>query len=356
MGGICMKPVFGIIGCGGISRLHLPGLIKAGAAIARVSDLEEQNARPFIETFGAKYSADWRAVAEDPKVTAVLVFTGSFLHKEISLAALKAGKDVVCEKTLTIDANDAYELASAAKASGRIFITAYMKRFFPATEAAKALIPSLGKLYAGQVRAFHQWGNLHDEAQIPAGRLAELQTVKQRNGSIVLMCAGSHMLDMMMHFLGRPASVYASMDYITGTDLERRATGLFEYPGGLAVHFEAAANSHTKVGIHGTGWDEYIKLTGTQGRLELYTVDWDKPEQTGMTLIHYDNAAGSFTERRFDPVSPFTLEVAAYCNALAQRTPIRPDGVDGFNVDAAIGAMFEADRTKAQVAIDWRGL
>ena len=134
------------------------------------------------------------------------------------------------------------------------------------------------------------------------------------------------------------------------------ATGLFEYRGGLAVHFEAAANSHTRVGIHGTGWDEYIKLIGTKGRLELYTVDWDKPEQTGMTLLHYDDDAGSFTERRFEPVSPFTIEVESYCEALSKREQITPGVIDGFNVDAAIGAMFESDAKKKPIRIDWKGL
>lgn len=351
-----MKTKFGIIGCGFIANFHAPGLEKAGAQVVHVSDINEASGKALAERFGAKFSKDYSDVIADPEVTAVIILTGSFLHKEIAIAALEAGKDVVCEKTLTISAKEAEELAKKSISTDRIFVSALMKRFFPATVKAKELMKQIGKPFSAQVRAYHQWGNLYEEALVSQVKINDLSGVVKRNGSLVLMCSGSHMLDMMMNIMGRPESVYANMDYIENTNVERRASALFEYENHASVYFEAAANPLMKIGYERNGFDEYIKVMGTEGSIELYTVTWDKPENNGLLLIHYDEKTGTSTEYRFEPINAFDLEVQAYCEAIENRTPIQPDVIDGFNVDNVIGAMFESAEKGSKVKIDWKGL
>ena len=351
-----MKTKFGIIGCGGIANFHSHGLEKVGAHVVHVSDINETNGKKLAEKYGAKFSKDYRDLLADPEVTAVCILTGSFLHKEIAMAAVEAGKDVVCEKTLTISAKEAEELAKKAVSTDRIFITAFMKRFYPATVKAKELMKQIGKPFSAQVRAYHQWGNLYEENLVSQEKIDDFNGVKKRNGSLVLMCSGSHMLDMMMNILGRPESVYTNIDYIENTEVERRATALFEYDNHAVVYFEVAANPLMKIGYERNGFDEYIKITGTEGHIELYTVTWDKPENNAALLIHYDEKTGTSTEYRFDPINPFDLEVQAYCEAFENRKPIHPNVIDGFNVDNLIGAMFDSSEKGARVKIDWKGL
>ena len=131
-----------------------------------------------------------------------------------------------------------------------------------------------------------------------------------RYGGAVIKCAASHMIDMTLHFLGRPRSLYAHVDYIPGTDFDRKATALFEYEDGLVVSFEAATHPLKRIGYERNSWDEFIQINGVNGRLDIDTVMWDHPEHNAALLVHYDNGKGISTEYRFDAVNPFDVEMA----------------------------------------------
>jgi predicted dehydrogenase len=346
-----MKPKFGVIGCGSISRFHFSGLEKAGAEIVHIADINEQAAKPYVEKFGAKFSKDYRDVVNDPDVTVVSVLTSSKYHKEICLAALKAGKDVICEKTMMDNAQEAEEVAKAALASGRLFFTAFMKRFFPAAEKARELLPQLGRLFSAQVRSYQMWGNFY-ELESDKG----YEWILNGYGGAVIKCAGSHMLDMTMNLLGRPDSIYTHIDYVQNSKIDRKASSIFEYGNGMTVNFETAVHPLKKVGYERNSWDEYIEINGVNGRLTLYTVMWDHPENNAALLVHYDNEKETSTEYRFDIANPFDLEMKYFCDCLEKRIQGYPTVVDGFNVDKLIEAMGKSAEQKASVKVDWRGL
>jgi len=345
-----MKPKWGIIGCGGISRFHFGGLQKAGARIVHVADIKAEVARPRAEAFNARLSTSYRDLLADSEVTAVAVLTDSRLHHEMCLAALEAGKDVVCEKTMAVNAREAGDIVKAVQRSGRIFFTAYMKRFFPASEKARALLPSLGRLFSAQVRTYQPWGNYYDQsADLPSAEVID------RYGGAVMHCAASHLIDLTLGLLGRPHRLYASVDYVPGSRFDRKATALFEYTSGLVVSFEAAAHPLKRIGFERNAWDEFVQINGVDGRLELFPVKWDQPEHNAALLIHYDNKSETSTEYRFPAINPFDVEVAYFCDCLERREQGHPDVVDGFNVDAIIEAMAESSTRKAAVRPDWQG-
>lgn len=346
-----MEPKFGIIGCGNISRFHFGGLEKAGASIVHVADINEAAAAPYVKKYNVRYSKDYAELLADPEVTAVNVLTSSKTHKEICLAALRAGKDVVCEKTLTENAADSEELAKAARASGRLFYTAFMKRFFPAAIKAKELLPTLGRLYSAHVRANQMWGN-YFELESDRG----YEWILSSFGGAVVKCAGSHMIDMTMHMLGRPQSLYCNIDYVPNSRLDRKAEAIFEYEGGMTACFETTVHPLKKIGYERNSWDECIAIDGVCGRLELYTVMWDHPQNNGALLVHYDNEKETSTEYRFGAMNPFDDEMKFFCECLAERKQMGPGAVDGYNVDQVIETMFESSDRKASVALNWRGL
>lgn len=346
-----MKPKYGIIGCGSISRFHFNGLKKAGAEIVHIADINEQAAAPYVKESVARFSTDYIKVVNDPEVTAVSVLTSSKHHREICLAALKAGKDIICEKTMMDNASEAEEVARAVLSSDRLFFTAFMKRFFPAVKKAKELLPSLGRLFSTQVRAYQNWGNFYE-----LDNAGEYGWILRNYGGAVIKCAGSHMIDMTLYFLGRPESLYAHVDYVPGSKLDRKASVIFEYENGMTANFETAVHPLKKVGYERNSWDEYMQINGVNGRLDIYTVMWDHPENNGALLVHYDNEKETSTEYRFATMNPFDAEMAYFNECLKQRKQASPTVVDGFNVDTVIGAITESSQRKAPVKIDWRGI
>jgi predicted dehydrogenase len=342
---------FGIIGCGNISRFHFNGIEKAGGSVTYIVDINEETARPWIEKTGAKFSKNYMDLINSKDVDVVSILASARFHKEMCLAALEAGKDVVCEKTMANDGEEALEIANAVKGSSQLFFTTYMKRFFPAVVKGKELMPQLGRIISAQVRSYQAWGDFYS-----TNELGWAEGVTRNYGGAILKCAGSHMLDMTMNFLGRPEYVYAKTDYVDGTDFDRKVTAIMEFAKGITATFETMAHPLSKIGYEKNSWDEKIEINGTNGRIEIYTVMWDSPENNGALLVHYDNETESSTEYRFTPINPFDIEVAEIIKAVENRKQISPDVIDGFNVDVLISAMKESSNKRAAVKLDWRGL
>jgi predicted dehydrogenase len=342
---------FGLIGCGNISKFHFSGIEKAGAKVTYIADINEENARPWCEKTGAKFTKDYMELINSPDVDVVSILASAKFHKEMCLAALSAGKDVVCEKTMANNGEEAFEIVQATKKSGKLFFTTYMKRFFPAVVKGKELFPKLGRIISAQVRSYQAWGDFFTSKD-----LGWAENVTNNFGGAILKCAGSHMLDMTMHFLGRPETVFANIDYFPNTDFDRRVTSIMSFSDNVVATFETIPHNLQKIGYERNSWDEKIEINGVNGRLEISTVMWDSPENNGALLVYYDNETKTSTEYRFDAVNPFDIEVKAIVKAVIERKQINPDVVDGFNVDVLISAMKKSNDKKAAVKIDWRNI
>ncbi len=346
-----MEPKFGIIGCGNISKFHFGGLAKAKADIVHVADIDINKAQERAKPFGARFTADFRDVINDPEVTVVSILGPGKFHKNMCLAALAGGKDVVCEKTLSNSTGEAFEIVQAAKKSNRLFFTAFMKRFLPAVQKGKEILPSLGILFSAYARSYQCWGDFYSLKDA-----SQYLDILDKYGGAVIKCAGSHILDLIVYFFGRPTSLYANIDYVNNSKVDRKAVALLEYPSSLVVNFEAATHPLSKIGYEKNSWDERLEINGTNGRLDIYTTYWERPENNAPLLVHYDNTAKISTEYRFDTVNPFDLEMEYICRCLKERTPGHPDVVDGFYVDTLISAMEESHQNKKLIEINWRSL
>lgn len=343
------QPAFGVVGCGNIARFHFNGLLKAGVKVAHVADLKYAAAKPWVEKTAARFSPDYRTLVDNPEVSVVAVLTPSRFHREICEAALDAGKHVVCEKTMMDNADDASAIVRKVRDSGRLFFTAYMKRFFPTVQKAKELVPELGRIYGARVRSCQPWGDLFSTPDP-----ARLNQVIENYGGAIVKCAGSHMIDMALFLLGRPKRLAAHVDFVPGTSIDRKADALWAYDDGLTVQFESVGHPLSKVGYERRGWDETVEISGTDGRLELATVVWDRPDNNAPLLVHHDNRTGASTEYRFDPMNPFDAEMAYIMDCVKRSEQGSPDVVDGFNVDAVIEAIFASAAEGRFVDVNWR--
>ena len=352
-----MKLVAGVIGCGNISKFHFSGLEKAGARIQWVCDLMEDAAAPWVQKYGARYTADYKQVLADPEVNVVNVAAIAKVHKPVCLGAIKAGKAVICEKTLAENPGDAAAIVRAAEAKGTVFYTSYMKRFIPAVEEAKRLLPSIGPVMSTHIRTYQHWGlpwkkvpaNVEFFAA-PCGRESE---VRKRYGGGILVCGGSHILDLLCFLLGRPQRLWAHMHTPEGTDLDTQAAAMMETGNGI-VHFEALAHPLKRIGFLCDGWDERVEINGENGRLDIYSAKWDDVESKTSLLVHYDNKTGRSTEYRFDAESPFDRAMAFFCKNIARGKQGPQSRQTGYDVDELIAHIQRSAATGRALDIKWR--
>ena len=111
----------GIIGCGRIAQeRHLPEYQEnPNAVIIGVYDVNMDRAREIAEKYSAKAYSSYEELLKDPKIDAVSVCSANSTHAEISVAALNAGKHVLCEKPMAITYEECKSMTEAAKANGR---------------------------------------------------------------------------------------------------------------------------------------------------------------------------------------------------------------------------------------------
>lgn len=108
----------GFIGAGGIAQSrHLPGLQKIeGARLVAVANRSLQSSRRVTAAYGGEAMEDWRALVAREDIDAVFIGTWPYMHKEMSIAALEAGKHVFCQARMAMDLEEAKAMHEAAKA------------------------------------------------------------------------------------------------------------------------------------------------------------------------------------------------------------------------------------------------
>ena len=140
----------GIMGAGWPGRKHAEGYKGAGGfEVTAVADLIPGRRKAIVQVFpGAREFTDANALLNDPQVDAVSICLPNDLHAPLALAALKAGKHVICETPPTTNASDAKKLVAAAAKAGKVLLYAAQRRFGGAEQAAEQ---ALAKGYAGEI-------------------------------------------------------------------------------------------------------------------------------------------------------------------------------------------------------------
>ncbi len=178
----------GIIGCGGIANgKHLPALSKIKEVeIVGFCDLVEERAAKAAKEYGskdAKVYKDYKDLLKDKSIDVVHVCTPNKSHSEISVAAMEAGKHVMCEKPMAKNAKDAEKMVEAAKRTGMKLTIGYQNRFRPDSLHLKEICDrgDLGKIYYAKAHAIRRravptWGVFLDEEEQGGGPLIDIGT------------------------------------------------------------------------------------------------------------------------------------------------------------------------------------
>lgn len=262
----------GIIGGGWPGGVHAKGYQDAGGfKLLAVADLIPERRKKLMTDFGIlrEYS-DAMDLLADKNIDAVSICLPNHLHAPVALAALKAGKHVMCEKPPTMDAAEARRIQTAATRAGKLVMYSVQRRFGPAEQAAKQAIT---KGYLGEV--YHARSTWMRTRGIPAG--TGWFTDKSKSGGGALIDIGVHMLDLGWYLLGqpKPQSVYGFTHQRFGSlvpkdvtfDVDDAAFALVRFEGGKSLELSASWAFNQPPQQNGT----VCRLHGDQGALEVYT-------------------------------------------------------------------------------------
>lgn len=200
----------GLIGAGFMGKAHVVAYTTmpkyfwpapAMPVLKTICDINPEIAKDAKERFGfEKFCTDWHDVVNDPEIDAISVCTPNNIHAQISIAALKAGKHVVCEKPIASTTEDAKAMAEAAeeaKKKGIISMCGYQYRRVPAIVYAKDLIDngSLGKILNVRCTYLQSW------SADPASPLS-WRFQKKIAGSGTLGDIATHVIDIAQYLAG----------------------------------------------------------------------------------------------------------------------------------------------------------
>ena len=196
----------GVVGLGWISQVvHLPILLKLpDAEVVAVCDRDKARGRLVADKFGIKrLYTDIHQMLDNEDLAAVIICTSTDAHKEITLASLRAGKDVLVEKPIARHYAEAVEMAEAARETKRKLMVGMNHRFRPDTMLLKSFIEGkeLGKIFYTKTGWLRKRNS--DSAWL---------TQKEKSGGGVFIDLGIVMLDMAFWMMGYPdvKRVYAS--------------------------------------------------------------------------------------------------------------------------------------------------
>jgi predicted dehydrogenase len=353
-----MKVVVGAVGSGGISRFHFQAFAETNTPVRIIADIDKAKAQPNLDRFKAEYTNDWKKVVSHPDVTTVTVFAPTALHYPVAKAALQNGKNVICEKTLTLSPDESLELGRLAESKDLIFYTSYMKRFFPASQKAKELMPSLGHIMSVYCRTYQGFGgaNMHS-GEIPAGVKPGpdgVSFIVKMAGGGVLICGGSHIMDLLLFLVGKPTTIDSRSFTRPGLDIDIMHHSIMDLPDGGVVHFEANWHPLKKIGYQGRGWDEGFEINGVDGRLVLQTPTWDQPETAPALLRHYHNKTETWTDYACDVVNPFVLAEKFFLSQMAKQEQGSQDRYTGYRADLLLDTCRRSAQEGRKLELKWQ--
>lgn len=232
------KVRWGIVATGGIARKFAAACVSESkrsgkSVLAAVASRDSAKAASFAAEWGIPASyGSYEALFADPGIDAVYIATPHNLHAELSIAALKAGKAVLCEKPVSIRAKDFYPVIETARAEKRFFMEAMWTKFNPSFRRALDWAESgrIGKL------KYLRADFCMDSPYNPKSRLYDPCL-----GGGALLDVGIYPVTCAVMFAGKrkPDSFSSYMKRMeNGVDLYDKF--LFSYPGGVEMDLSCA--------------------------------------------------------------------------------------------------------------------
>lgn len=267
---------WGLLSTGGISNDFALALKKTPRAeLLAVASRSQEAADAFAKKHGfAKAYASYEALAVDPDVDIVYVATPNSCHCDNVLMCLGAGKHVLCEKPMVLNARHAEACIAKAKEKGVFLMEGMWTRFFPTTRAVRQLVQD-GAI--GRVISVTASLGFKSEASFNE------RLFRPELGGGALMDLGIYAALWISMILGLPKSVtaHASMHPL-GVDMQTFCT--FTYDSGAMAHLEVGFTGSMPNEVSIVGETGYIKVARPMQAPEAYTIVTRQGEESDPML------------------------------------------------------------------------
>jgi predicted dehydrogenase len=313
----------GILGAAGIAPQAViePVRRREDIEVYAVAARREGAARAYAEKHLIPHAYDgYEALLSDPAVEIVYNALPPSDHAKWSIAALEAGKHVLCEKPFAMNAREAAEMAAAAERTGLHLMEAFHDRYHPAFLYVLDLKQS-GRL--GRIKALRA----EFMAEIPNDPKS-LRHVPELGGG-ALMDLGCYPVHWIRSLMGEEPEVLAASAIRNPLGVDENLQATLRFPSGVFVDF---ATSMAK----GTPFSALLSIEGENGKVEL-----ENP-----VLAHKGHSIrewidGGFCVHTVAGGSTFDYQLAALIQAIESGTPALTGGQDAVNNMAVIDALYE---------------
>ena len=349
----------GIIGTGGISGVHNSGYVKSGQAeVWALCDIMPGVLAAKSKAYNVpaeRCFADYRGLLKLKEIDAVSVCTPNKTHMPITVAALKAGKHVLCEKPMAMNPGEAQKMVDASKVARRKLQIGHMHRYRADAGYVKGLVDSgvLGKIYFARCQAIRRRG-------VPSwgvfGRLEE-----QGGGGLIDI--GVHQIDLCWSVMGKPIPVavsgqvyrtignqpghfgmFGAWDWKTYT-VEDFACGLVRFANGATMSIECSfiANlDQDREGCHIVGDKGGASLSPLSVQVECDGHLMDCTPRDFVTVDLHGKPAD---------ISIHELELTSFVDAVQNDKPVLVPATETIWTQKIIDGIFRSAKAGKEVSI-----
>lgn len=315
-----------------------PAILKSPLSeVVAVASRDLDKAEEYIGKLGltgkAKAYGSYEEMFADPEIDAIYNPLPNHLHVPMTLAAARAGKHVLCEKPIALDAAEAEQLRQLPE--GIVFHEAFMVRHHPQWLRAREIARSgeLGELRA--IRGAFTYfltdpTNVRNQADIGGGGIYDIGCYP---------VTASRFL-----FEGEPTRAVALVDRDPQMKTDRLASVLLDFGGGRQASFVCSTQS---VG------SQSLELIGTKGRVEIL-IPFNAPEDKATAILIDTGYAqdGSLSRREIiAPCDQYTEQANAFCRAVLGEKPLDWGVEDAIKHMKVLDAIFASEKTGGWAAV-----
>ena len=253
----------GILGTGNIARQFAAGLGSSERTVVQaVASRRFETAEAFARTHRIPVAyGSYDELVRDRSVDAVYVSLPNSMHREWAVAALRAGKHVLCEKPIAANAAEAEEMFDAARRAGKVLVEAFMYRSHPLTHAVLESI-SGGEIGTVKLvrtsfcfRTTRVEGNIRFDPSLAGGALMDI---------------GCYCLNFSRLIAGAEPVAAHAVGVLHGSGVDESAAAVLTFPGGVTASFTCGMTVQA---------DNTAFICGSEGYVEI-PVPW-KPAARG---------------------------------------------------------------------------
>ena len=311
----------------GIKKV-IPGIQKADRCeVLAIASRDGEVARSAAERLGIPNShGSYEDLLADPDVNAVYIPLPNHLHTEWTIAAARAGKHVLCEKPLAMNAAEAQTMVDACSSAGVRLMEAFMYRLHPSWEAVLEVVAS-GRI--GRLRAVQSWFSYFNDDPANIRNIAEF-------GGGALMDVGCYSVNLSRMLFGRePDRVEASVTRDPDTRVDVLTSAILGFGDDVAT-FTCSTRTES---------DQRVHVYGTQGRISLgipFNIPPDLPTEVFVTSGGDPPVSPATETLTFEPADQYAIQAERFARAALDDEPVPIPSEDAVANMRVIEAILEA--------------